>query len=437
MRSNALLIQGRNLLLAATCAVGCASSAADTDVDEGAFSSNEAVLLEFEFDGEVVSDSPWKPIDDQLLYTVGQLNGERSVGRLDTVKLTNVEQSATQNGETRIRYHAVLQVAWGNPRTIPASYTFVLPRSVGYAAQRSFTEQHKHECVDWGAHDVDEGSMWYYYRPLNDGCALADAEVVKSVATVRRSSEQTTDKYPEYQKIWEDGRLEVIAIFVKYKDGATSNDAGISAYNEFADMLRTEFARAKGTVTTTPASIPRAPGIGAPDITYEAALGDGKVIKVTALLVDNIGAAPESFDRRYEVLSPTADLIAYNGHAGLGQNVRALAQKGRWKTGQYQVFFMNGCDTFAYVDGTLAGTRAALNPDDPTGTKYMEFVTNAMPSFFTSMPEASRAIVKGFLSYEQPMTYEQIFKGIDRAEVVLVTGEEDNVYRPGMPLGNR
>ncbi len=54
-----------------------------------------------------------------------------------------------------------------------------------------------------------------------------------------------------------------------------------------------------------------------------------------------------------------------------------------------------------------------------------------------NVPEASRAIVKGFLSYEQPMTYEQIFKGIDRAEVVLVTGEEDNVYRPGMPLGNR
>ncbi len=39
---------------------------------------------------------------------------------------------------------------------------------------------------------------------------------------------------------------------------------------------------------------------------------------------------------------------------------------------------MNGCDTFAYVDGALAQTRAALNPDDPNGTKYMEIVTNAM-----------------------------------------------------------
>lgn len=34
------------------------------------------------------------------------------------------------------------------------------------------------------------------------------------------------------------------------------------------------------------------------------------------------------------------------------------------------------------------------------------------------------------------MTYDKMFEGIDRAEVVLVTGEEDNVFRPGMPLGS-
>ena len=34
------------------------------------------------------------------------------------------------------------------------------------------------------------------------------------------------------------------------------------------------------------------------------------------------------------------------------------------------------------------------------------------------------------------MTYDKMFEGIDRAEVVLVTGEEDNVFQPGMPLGS-
>jgi hypothetical protein len=39
------------------------------------------------------------------------------------------------------------------------------------------------------------------------------------------------------------------------------------------------------------------------------------------------------------------------------------------------------------------------------------------------------------LSYSAPKTYDQIFDNIDRSEVVLVTGEEDNVFQPGMAIG--
>ena len=91
---------------------------------------------------------------------------------------------------------------------------------------------------------------------------------------------------------------------------------------------------------------------------------------------------------------------------------------------------MNGCDTFAYVDGSLAKTRSVLNPDDPTGTKYMDMVTNVMPSFFSSMPSASMALVEGLMSVDEPRTYQDIFAKIDRSEVVVVTGEEDNVFTP-------
>ncbi len=118
----------------------------------------------------------------------------------------------------------------------------------------------------------------------------------------------------------------------------------------------------------------------APDIQIDVTLAGGRKMTVNALLVDNISSAPASFYTRYEGLSTEADLIFYNGHAGLGQNVRALAKRGEFRAEKYQIFFMNGCDTFAYVDGSLAKTRAVLNPDDPTGTKYMDMVTNAMPA---------------------------------------------------------
>jgi hypothetical protein len=408
-------------------------SASDAETEEGAFSSNQATLLDFEFDGELVTDSSWDDkatIQDQLLYTIGHLNHDNSVGRLDDVTLSNI-QKTQDGGKTKIKYHAKLPVAWGSKTNLPTAYEFKLPRDISFSGQSAFTEAHKHECVDWGAHDVDTGSMWYYYRPQKDGCGITDAEVFKSRATVTRSTLNTTGKYPEYQKIWEDDRFEAISIFGKYEATGGAGDSGVSAFNSFTRAMKTELSALQG-FTQTPATI----GADTKDVTFEATMADGKKVKVTALLVDAITSVWTGFKERYESLTPTADLIAYNGHAGLGQNVRALARMGRWNPGKYQVFFMNGCDTFAYVDGSLAQTRAAINPDDPKGTKYMEFVTNAMPSFFHSMANASSAMVKGFLKTSAPMTYDKMFEGIDRAEFVLVTGEEDNVFQPGMPLGS-
>jgi hypothetical protein len=97
---------------------------------------------------------------------------------------------------------------------------------------------------------------------------------------------------------------------------------------------------------------------------------------------------------------------------------------------------MDGCNTFAYVDGSLAQTRAKIDPDGPAGTKYMDFVTNAMPSFFSSMADASMSLIRGLMSTSDPMTHDTIVSQIDATEMVLVTGEEDNVFHPGMPSSN-
>jgi hypothetical protein len=241
------------------------------------------------------------------------------------------------------------------------------------------------------------------------------------------SKENTKNKYPEFDKVWEDKALKVVAIFGKFEDGKTDGDAGIDGFNEFVRAVRGELGASAKTV---PAKVPDSPGVAVPDVEFDLDLPGGRSVQVVALLVDNVREGGPAFNARYNTLSTDADVIAYNGHAGLGQNVRALAQMGKFKAKKYQIFFMNGCDTFAYVDGSLAQTRAALNPDDPTGTKYMEFVTNAMPSFFSSMPYASMALFKGLKAYDAPKTYDQIFANIDPSEVVLVTGEEDNTYHP-------
>ena len=394
-----------------------------------------ATVLDFEFDGTVMTDWAWdtdRVIQDQLLYTIGHLNGENSVGRLDRLELSDVTQESTPEGRTTVRYHARIPVAWGSKTNLPTSYTLTLPLDVSFNGQKAFTEKYVHTCVEAGAHDVDSGSMWYYYRPRRSGCVLADEDVVHIDAAVSISAVNTTGKYPEYHEIWKDETLRVVAVFGKYKDGATaSSDAGISAYNEFVDEITDRLSA--DTLETTPETIPDRPGVdaAAPDIELRATLPDGRTVQVNILLVDNIANATAEFYSRYEALSTHADLIAYNGHSGLGQNVRALATKGQWIAGQYVIVFLNGCDTFAYVDGSLADARAEVNPDDPEGTRYMDFVVNAMPAYFRSDSEATMAIVDGLLSWQTPQTYETIFGHIDSHQVVLVTGEEDNVYFPG------
>jgi hypothetical protein len=78
----------------------------------------------------------------------------------------------------------------------------------------------------------------------------------------------------------------------------------------------------------------------------------------------------------------------------------------------------------------MAQTRAKLNPDDPTGTKYMEILTNSMPPNWDSLPINTVALTKGLLKYDAPMNYLSILKTFDQSGIVTVTGEEDNTFKP-------
>jgi hypothetical protein len=153
----------RNLLLALLIpAMAC--TAADDYLDDVRVkgdngkddASAEAVFLDFEWDGELLTQYSYnneKTIEDQLLYTIGHLNGERSLGRLDKLVLTDIKSEQVE-GKTRLTYHAVMPVAWASRNGVPETYTFTMPLDMSYAAIGAFAEKYGETCVDWGAHDV-------------------------------------------------------------------------------------------------------------------------------------------------------------------------------------------------------------------------------------------------------------------------------------------
>jgi hypothetical protein len=437
------ILKGTALALITALIAGCTSPEGTSDPapptsSEDNFTSDVATLLDFEFDGSLLTDNATNPagqIRAQLLFTVGHLNRDSSVARLNKLVLSAVTTAPQAGGLTRIGYHAKLPVAWGSKKNLPTSYALSLPLRLDAAGQQSFFTTYSKSCVDDPTDpEVTIANLWFHYRPGIAGCSLAAAAITTSTATVKVSASNTTNKYPEYQRIWEDGTLRVLAVFGKYDDGATSDgDPGIEAYNRFLAAARAALPN----VATTPAALPANPGAALPDVTLEGALADGRTVQITALLVDRVSTAPPAFDTRYAELTPGADLVLYNGHAGLGVNVAALTKKGRYMPGKYQLFFLNGCDTFAYQDETLAQARALLNADDASGTKYMEILTNAMPAYFSAMPSASMALIGALMNPAAPQGYGAIFKGVDPSQVVVVTGEEDNVYTPSFNPGSR
>lgn len=401
---------------------------------EQPFTSAVATLLDAEFSGELVTTSVAnlrKQIKTQLLYSVGQLNAEPGVARLERLALSQITTASLGNGLYRVRYRAKLPVAWGHQTALPTSYELVLPKRIDTAGLTTFTSRYQTRCNDGDPNAVNVANFWYHYRPRAFGCALSAADVVRLPATLRISTQNTFATYPEYHRIWEDGRLDVLAVFGKYAVGATStSDAGIAAYNSFLRSVRARWPDA----VTTPASLPFNAAPAITDVTFSRTV-DGETTQITALLVDEVKTAPASFDKRYSELTPGADLIIYNGHAGLGSNVRALAQKGRWFPGKYQIMFFNGCDTFAYVDDTLAQTRAALNPEDPSGTRYLDTISNAMPAYFHDLDPTTIALVTALGNPDQPKSYIRMFQDVDPVQVVVATGEEDNVFHQGFDPG--
>ena len=224
--------------------------------DSKADASELAVFVDATWQGRLLTTASWNDeatVEAQLFYTVGQLNGMKSVGRIDKAEITDIVKTMV-DGRIQITYTAKLLVAWGKRDAIPETIPLQLPLDVSSAGQSAFASKYGGACVDYSAPAITSGNMFYYYRPARSGCTIDPVDVHVADAVVTPSPVQTTGKFPEYHKVWEDGRLEVVAIFGKYKSGVSSNsDAGISAYNRFAN------ARSRPSSRPTPWSRSRRP----------------------------------------------------------------------------------------------------------------------------------------------------------------------------------
>ncbi len=390
----------------------------------------DAVILDgvIQTDGENTATF-MDDIKEQLFYLVGPLNAFHSGADTAHTQITIKKVTPIPNSEYQeVRYDAVLLVAWANNTQNPLNMTVPLPLRVNDQDKKAFFNRYGRTCsTNSNEEDLKWHSFYYYYRPGNGSCELnrgpSDLAVPIRFA-FQPSGKVTVGKAPEYEKVWEDHQLVATLIFGKNdKETMSDTDAGVWGYNTTSLQLRQTYGNPIFmSVPLAPGEVPHA---NRPDHEMSFDLGNGRVLNVALFLVEKMGLlhpTPE-FKKRYEERTRNSDFISYNGHSGFGDNIRALAKMGNFVKGQYQLFYVNGCDTFAYVEDSLMEAHRKVNPGS-SPYKYFDIITNAMPSSFSGIPVSNMAIINALVG--QQLTYHDILSQFEWFQRAVVTGEEDN-----------
>jgi hypothetical protein len=389
--------------------------------------------------GEIISETSYdytlkNEIKQQLMYVIGQMNGLNGGSPdMNRLKVSINTKQALSNGLYKITYTAKLFLAWPNDVDFPETYELILPARGNSTFLQTFfmtfgsDENSGSKCLDSHAHDVTSGIFWYYYRPNKLRCA-ANKKTNKNTQLVKFqniqlvvSNKNTSGKSPEYGKIWEDGKLVATLIFGKASEGAMSEwDAGVSAYKKTVNALVIQYG--KPITSTVKFNWRFENAILNPSINMTFNTKSG-LLDISLYLIEGIRSANSSFRNSYDERTLTSDYVSYSGHSGLGANIRALANMGDFQAGQYKVFLVNGCDTFAYVDDALRNAHQSVNPAYGKD-KFVDVITNAMPSYFHMNHVSNMSIINGMVG--KTKTYRQILSGFDKTQRAVVTGEQDN-----------
>lgn len=404
----------------------CGGESPQAEGTDDAITSNAGAVLEFRFSAETVADKETparQAIIAQLQYLQGVLTTDvQGNAQVGFVELTGIEEGAPKGDVRTIKYSASLPVIWPKAVAAPKSYEVVVPRDISAAAEFNRTYDGTCGKAEYGAE-----YFWHDFNPKAAQCHLKAEDVVRASASVAPHPKATSEKYPEYTKILEDDAIDVVGIFGIITNNAPF-DEGVRERETFLKSAAEMLKNAKREDLKPPQSaIADSTVTGTVDVG-----GRARRVTVTAFLVQELASVGRDFDDRYSPLSEKADFVVYSGHAGLGSNVAALAEKTRPTKGKYQLVFINGCQTFAYLGRTMHDARIALNGanDDPNGTKYLDVVANALPSY-SDNAVPTLALMKAMIdSSTKPRSYNDLLTQFSQRHLTAVFGEEDNAFQP-------
>lgn len=404
----------------AFAAFGCASGHGTSDDDEsnGALTSHEASFVDFTFKGEVVAPSnvvARQAIVSQLFYTEGGLTHLGGNTRPGFVRVKDVTSAPAGDGFQRIKYAAELPVLWPAHRDPPTSYKIVVPLKVDQASLDAFNAKYDGQC---GKNEYGQETFWHDFEPTAEGCALGD-DTFQASAEVTPSVGVIVDKYPEYDRIYADGVIKMVSVVGLDGWADQPTDYGTRVFERLVSDVKT---LSHGTETAGDKTdfIHR-------DVTIKGTVS-GKKLEHRIFLISQAESHTPEFDERYAAATADADVVTYDGHSGLGKNIRAVTSVASVKPGQYQVWFLDGCNSLGYLDDNFTARRRDANGGQDT--KFVDIIGNALPSMWPGGESTSFKLIRALANLAQPKNYGEILTEFPTDQVPAVVGDEDNTFTP-------
>jgi hypothetical protein len=357
-------------------------------------------------------------IKQQLNYATGHLGHDAmsmiELERSLAVEITGVEAAGRDAEQDLFVVHYVARAnfAWKRPAdlsVLPSSYALILPMRADVRGLKDFAARYGPGCGG----SVDPNALWYYYNPTLAACALrqnpAPLDVLRLPVALSISDRNTSGKKPEYGAVWSDGSLDVF-----FFANNEQREGAVHAGERLIRLMEGAYG---------PPLYSSIEPHGYYNWLSAAFAGPAGPINVQAVdfLLGEIFQADMALTERIGHASAASDLVAYNGHAGLGAYVRAFTHLTRFTPERYYVYWINACRPYAYLDATLELAAQAANPND-SASRYLDLLSSTGIGVFAQGEDVLDLIA---VFNSQTATFRELTARLPRGSPAVI-GEEDN-----------
>jgi len=305
--------------------------------------------------------------------------------------------------------------------------SFVLPKNPTTIYQKGFSPNSpKNKCTD--QHYNSEGDFWYFWDPEYRGCPIKKDDLVE-ISAVITPIPSTEDTYPAYDAIFgrgPDKKTVKITYIVGIDETFSSGDLGAKAFMMSLSLLQEQGFTLAGS-----------PVMHQGIVSYQKLEYKKRAYNVELDLYLSDPGTSDFLKTAAEAME-SDDIFMYDGHSGLGGYLDikslnwALGRDLKLPNDKSQIFFMNGCSTYAYYNDSFFNLKKSAA--DPSGAINLDIVTTAVGAAFDIGAKQGVSFIMSLVDGSRPK-WKLIIDRLYRVEPTLssllqVNGDEGNPTVP-------